>query len=77
MNGSFQMEVQLNKVHKGELLKIENPNYEKLISNYPHLNEVNMDDKDTKEQLPVHVVVGAGEYARIRTDSRPLIGREG
>ena len=77
VNGSFQMEVQLNKVHKGELLKIENPNYEKLISTYPHLNEVNMDDKDTKEQLPVHVVLGAGEYARIKIDSRPLIGREG
>ena len=77
VNGSFQMEVQLNKVHKGELLKIENPNYEKLISTYPHLNEFNMDDKDTKEQLPVHVVLGTGEYARIKTDSRPLIGREG
>ena len=58
------------------MLKIEDPNYDKLITTFPHPSEAKMDDKDTKEQLPKHVVLGSGEYARIKTSCRPLIGRE-
>ena len=35
-----------------------------------------MDDGDTKPQLRIHLVPGYGEYARIKTSSKPLIGKE-
>ncbi len=35
-----------------------------------------MDDGDMKPQLPVLLVLGNAEYARIKTSSKPLIGRE-
>ena len=32
-----------------------------------------MDDKDTKMQLPIHLVLGASKYTRIKTRSAPRI----
>ena len=73
--GNFKMNVNLIKVEKGELLTIDN--YEAVIAKYPHLKGVKVRDRDTKPQLPVRVVLGAGEYARIRqTGTRPHVGRE-
>ncbi len=36
-----------------------------------------MIDKDQKEMLPVHLVLGTNEYARMKTEAAPKIGREG
>ena len=36
-----------------------------------------MIDTDTKSQLPTHVILGSGDYARIKTPTKPLIGRDG
>ncbi len=35
-----------------------------------------MDDTDTKPQLPIHIVLGNREYARIKTSTKPLVGKE-
>ena len=77
LDGSFSMEVRLTEVLKGELSTVDDPNYQELINNYDHLKEVKIEDEDTKEQLPVHVVLGSGEYARIKTETKPHIGRDG
>ena len=77
LDGNFSMSVKLTKVHKGELLTVDNPRYQQLISNYSHLKGIEIEDFDTKEQLPVHVVLGSGEYARIKTETKPQIGRDG
>ena len=53
------------KMDKPEVLLIENPNYAKLISDNEHLVKVDIIDNDAKNQLPVHVIFGSGEYARI------------
>lgn len=76
-DGRHEMMTRLNKVDKSELLFIENPEYEKLIKRYQHLNAVRMDDYDKKGQLPIHVILGSGDYARIKTATKPLIGKEG
>ena len=34
-------------------------------------------DNDQKSQLPVHVILGNGEYARIKTETKPHIGDDG
>ena len=36
-----------------------------------------MTDLDTKAQLPVHVVLGSGEYARNKTETRTHVGKDG
>ena len=55
----------------------DNPSYHSLITKYPQLKGVRMRDCDTKPRLPVHVVLGVGEYTRIKTKNRPLIGKDG
>ena len=47
-----------------------------MLRKHDHLWGVTIDDDDTKPQLPIHLVLGNGEYARIKTSSKPLIGEE-
>lgn len=77
LDGDFRMSVKLTKVHKGELLTADNPHYQQLIDSYSHLRGVKIEDLDSKEELPVHVVLENGEYARIKTETKPHIGRDG
>lgn len=72
----YALSVKATEVNKTELLSIDNPNYRKLIEKYSHLKGVHVNDDDTKASLPVHVVLGSGEYARIKTETKPRIGRE-
>ena len=46
--GDFKMDVNLVKVNKGELLTLDNPNYDSVIAKYPHLKGVELRDRDTK-----------------------------
>ena len=48
LHGGFRMGVKLTKVQR---------------YNYDHLKGIKIEDHNTKEQLPVHVVPGSGEYA--------------
>ena len=73
----YKFEVNLTKVNRGELLELENPRYKQLMETYFHLKGVEMDDRDTKLLLPVHVMLGAGVYAKMKTDSRPRVGKQG
>ena len=76
LDGSYEMKVRLTKVEKEELLLMDNPSYDKLIEHYQHLEPVKIDDKATKRQLPIHLVLGSGEYARIKTSTKPLVGKD-
>ena len=77
LDNSYQMNVRLTKVNKGELLTIDNPKYDQLIKEHQHLKQVEILDHDKKQQLPIHVILGSGEYARIKTDTKPLVGKDG
>lgn len=76
-DSDYELEVNLTKVDKSELLFVENPQYENLLKKFEHLKEAKLNDTDTKTSLPIHVVLGSGEYARVKTQERPLIGKEG
>jgi hypothetical protein len=76
IDGNYEMNVNLTKVDKTELLSINNPDYKGLIEQYQHLESVKMDDYDTKPQLPIHLVLGNGECARIKTSTKPLVGND-
>ena len=68
LDGSFQMDTKLTKVNKNELLTVENPHYEEIKAKYAHLARVDLADDDKKDQLPIHVILSVGDYARIKTD---------
>ena len=74
VGGDFQMEVNLTKVNKEELLSVDNPHYKELINKYSHLKGVEVGDQDPKVQLPIHVVLSSGEYAR--TPNQGLVKME-
>ena len=77
VNGSFDMNIELTKVHKPQLLTLDNPNYATLLSKYSHLKGVKIEDNDTRPQIPIHVVLGASEYATIKTSTAQRVGKPG
>ena len=68
----FELEVEVNKK---EWLILENPRYNQLIEGSSHLKGVRMDDVDEKAKLPVHLILGTNEFAKIRTGERLRVGR--
>ena len=42
-----------------------------------HLKGLVMEDVDKKERLPVHIILGASEYAKLKKDTAPRIGKPG
>ena len=54
VTGDFELDVDITKVNKRELLALENLGYEQVIEANPLLKGVRMDDDDTKKMLPVH-----------------------
>ena len=61
VDSDYSLEVKLTKIHKNELLFVDNPGYDQLIRKYPHLKDVRMNDAEINPQLPVHFVLGNGE----------------
>ena len=72
-----ELSVDVTRVERGELLRINNPHYQKIIDSYAHLKGVEMTDHDPKPHLPVHVILGASDYAAIKTSERPRVGLPG
>ena len=45
---------------------------------YNHLKDITVNDKDKKKPLlPVHLVLGELEYAKIKAKTRPKMGKPG
>ena len=55
--GNNTISLRVTRVDRAELLSVENPNYKEIISKYRHLKGVVMEDTDTKNSLPVHVIL--------------------
>ena len=77
VTGDFKLNVNITKIEKRELLSLENPHYERVLEENAHLRGVRMDDDDEKDQLPVHIILGANDFAKIRTAERLRVGRRG
>ena len=73
----YRTQVEFAKVDmKGPLLTVDNPNYREIVKKYSHLKGVEILDTDTKEKLPVHIVLGKNVFSRIKKPTKPLIGEE-
>ena len=77
LNGKFRLETKVMKVDRGTLLSLDNPKYAEVIEKHPHLAGVYMNDRDEKPELPVHIILGVSDYAKIRTQTKPRIGHPG
>ena len=77
LDSNYELETNLTKVNKSQLLVVDNPQYKNLLQKYQHLNEVKLNETETKKSLPIHVVLGSGEYAQVKTQERPRVGNEG
>ena len=73
----FSLEADVTKIEKHELLTLSNPRYNQILEKYQHLNGVVFNDKDSKEQLPIHLILGVGECAKIKTSARQKVGVPG
>jgi hypothetical protein len=63
LSGDFYLYVNITKIE--ELLSLENPHYKEILQRYSHLQGIHMDDDDEKELLPIHLILGANDYAKI------------
>ena len=80
LTGEFQLRTEVTevtKVDRDTLLSLGNPQYKDLLEQYDHMKGVTMDDVDNKEELPVHLILGTNEYAQIKTETTPKIGKPG
>ncbi len=77
VDGKFEMSAKFIKVNRSELLTIESPHYANLIRDNSHLSGVTIIDTEKKDLLPVHAILGHGEYARIKMESKPRVGNDG
>ena len=75
--GDFTINTEVSKVDKAELISMANPHYRDIIQTYTHLEGVQMEDSDNKEYLLVHVILGASEYATIKTKGNVKVGQKG
>jgi len=77
LDGKFCLETEVTKVDRETLLTLDNSGYAEIMEKYPYLDGVHMDDSDEKPDLPVHIILGASTYAKIRTETIPKIGPPG
>ena len=77
LEGNFKLQTDVTKVDRSNLLCVENPKYEQMVNHFEHLKGIKMTDVDAKPQLPIHLILGASEYAKIKTATKPRVGRPG
>ena len=65
LDRKFQLETEVTKVDRGTLLTLDNRGYAEMMEKYPYLDGVSMDNSDQKPELPIHIILGASEYAKI------------
>ena len=63
-NHEFTLKIKSNKVEKEVLLEISNSNYSEMQKKYAHLSDISITDHDTKKDMQVHVMLGAGDYTK-------------
>ena len=77
VKGDFALNSRVTRIDKKELLMLDNPRYAERIAYHSHLYGVEIEDQSLEERLPVHIILGANEYAQIRTRTPPRVGRRG
>ena len=77
VDGEEKLQVEVARVERGKLFTIDNPHYSEIIQSFKHLEGVVTVDNDPKQFLPVYLILGASDYAAIRTAEPPGVGQLG
>ena len=70
IKGSEKLSVDVTRVERGELLRINNPHYQTIIDLYA----VEMTDHEPKPHLPVHLILWVSDYPATKMSERPRVG---
>ena len=46
-----------------------------MIETYDHLKGIKMNERDTKPELPIHVILRASDYVKMKMQKCPRIGK--
>ena len=65
------------KVEKKTLLSLPNLKYKGILDQYKYSTDINMNDNDSKPEVPIHMILGASNYARIKVPEMPRVGSPG
>ena len=77
INGDFSMTAELTKLDKPVVTEVPNPDFVGIPRKYPHLKGVQIAEISKKEQLPIHLVLGAGDYNAIELEEPQRVGKPG
>ena len=77
INCEFGFETKLNHLVKEVLLELPNPKYRELQNTSVHLEDLQSNEHDPKNELLVHVILGVSDYTKIKTQERPRVGLSG
>ena len=77
VSSNFNFTTEVSKVERETLINIPNPKYDEMIKQFQHLKDIKMKDTDTKSSLPIHVILNASEYSKIKVQEVPRIGLPG
>ena len=65
----------MNAVDKDVLLNVPNPDYGTMLTKYPHLTGIKMNENQAKAVLPIHAILEASDFTKIKTQEIPRIGQ--
>lgn len=77
LDGKFSLQAEVNKVDRKELLTLENPKCTETVEQFSYLKGVTIQDDSEKPMLPIHLILGTNQCAKIKTRTRPRIGCPG
>ena len=66
-NHEFPFKIESSTVEKEILLETPNLNYSEMQKKYAHMSDKIITDHDIKKDLPIHVILGAGDCTKIKT----------
>ena len=77
VDGDFSMTTEITKLDKPVVTKVPNPDFVGVLRKYAHLKGVNIADMSQKEQLPIHLILGAGDYNAAKLEEPQRVGKPG
>ena len=75
LDENFSFQTELNKLEREVLITLPNPKYNEMIETYDHLKGIKMNERDAKTELPIHVILGASDYVKIKMQKCPRVGK--
>ena len=66
--GDFSMTTEITKLDKPVVTEVQNPDFVGILEKHAHLRGFNIADVSKKQQLPIHCVLGAGDYNAVKLE---------